>query len=285
VVFGFLVLPPLAALRIAPGLGAAMAISAAVGAICSVAGFSLAYRIDLPTGPTSVALAAGCWLAFTAAARLRQRRLRPPRAVAAVLLALLAIGPAGSLGCGLLFGMEPDSREVSRGTLPDLAGRPAVSVARFRNGTGVPLRIPSDNPLSEAGRAIGRSADEDWTVLDALQAQASVELAHRGVAVHEFAEDRAAFPEVPADAGAAAQFARNAGREGPVMVGTLHRFTITGTNMLLVHLDLALVDPRSEEVIWSGSARRPVSVRSALNTREILVDAAPQIFAEAFGDR
>ena len=69
------------------------------------------------------------------------------------------------------------------------------------------------------------------------------------------------------------------------MVGTLHRFTITGTNMLLVHLDLALVDPRSEEVIWSGSARRPVSVRSALNTREILVDAAPKIFAEAFGDR
>src|SRR5262245_20015747 len=41
VVFGFLVLPPLAALRVAPGLGVAMAISAAIGAVCSVGGFAL----------------------------------------------------------------------------------------------------------------------------------------------------------------------------------------------------------------------------------------------------
>jgi hypothetical protein len=79
------------------------------------------------------------------------------------------------------------------------------------------------------------------------------------------------------------QLARAAGREGPVMVGSLHRFTITGTGLLLVHLDLALIDPGSGEMIWMGSARRPVPVRSALNTREILVDAAPKIFADAFG--
>jgi ABC-type Mn2+/Zn2+ transport system permease subunit len=286
VVFGFLVLPPLAALRIAPGLGVAMAISAVIGAVCSVGGFALAYRVDLPTGPTSVALAACFWLLLTAAARIAlrwPRKLRPP--IHALLLVALVLASATPLGCGLLFGMEPAAPEVSRGTLPDLANRPAVSVARFRNDTGIPLRIPGDNPLSEAGRAIGRSADEGWTVLDALEAQASVELARRGVAVHEFAEDRAAFSEAPTDAGAAARLARAAGREGPVMIGSLHRFTITGTGLLLVHLDLALVDSSSAEVIWTGSARRPVPVRSALNTREILVDAGPAIFAEAFGNR
>jgi ABC-type Mn2+/Zn2+ transport system permease subunit len=286
VVFGFLVLPPLAALRIAPGLGAAMAISAAIAAVCSVGGFSLAYRVDLPTGPTSVALAACFWLGLTAAARMARRRPRKLRLPThALLLVLVVLSSAAPLGCGLLFGMEPAAPSVSHGTLPDLANRPPVSVARFRNDTGIPLRIPSDNPLSEAERAIGRSGGEGWTVLDALQAQASVELARRGVAVNGFEEDRAVLPEVPKSADDAGRVARAAGREGPVMVGTLHRFTITGTSLLLVHLDLALVDPGSGEVIWTGSARRPVPVRSALNTREIVIDAAPKIFAEAFGDR
>jgi ABC-type Mn2+/Zn2+ transport system permease subunit len=282
VVFGFLVLPPLAALRVAPGLGSAMAISAAIAALCSLGGFSLAYRVDMPTGPTSVALAAACWLALTAVARLTQWRRIAPRARSAATL-LLVIGLPGSLGCGLLFGMEPAAPAVSRGTLPDLASRPAVSVARFRNDTGVPLRIPSGNPLSEAKRAVRRPADEEWSVVDALQAQAPVELARRGVAVHDFEEDRAALSEAPADARAAAQLARAAGREGPVMIGSLRRFTITGTGMLLVHLDLALVDPGSGEVMWSGSARRPVPVRSALDMNEIVIDAAPKIFADAFG--
>jgi hypothetical protein len=43
------------------------------------------------------------------------------------------------------------------------------------------------------------------------------------------------------------------------------------------------VDPASGEVIWTGSARRPVPVRSALNMREVVIDAGPRIFAEAFG--
>jgi zinc transport system permease protein len=278
VVFGFLVLPPLAALRVAPGLGAAIAISAAIGAFCSVGGFALGYRIDMPTGPTSVALAAACWVALTAGARFVQRT----RSAAAL---LLVIGASGTLGCGLLLGMEPAAPEVSRGTLPDLADRPAVSVARFRNDTGVPLRIPSGNPLSEAKRAIGRSDDEAWTVVDALQAQASVELARRGIVVHSFEEDRAALVEVPADPRAAAELARAAGRDGPVMFGALRRYTVTGTGLLLVQLDLALVEADSQQVIWTGSARRPVPVRSALGVNEVVIDAAPRIFADAFGDR
>jgi ABC-type Mn2+/Zn2+ transport system permease subunit len=284
VVFGFLVLPPLAALRVAPGLGSAMAISAALGALCSVGGFAIAYRVDLPTGPTSVALAAACWLGLTVAARLSRRLASRGRATA-ILLACVVIGAPGSLGCGLLFGMKPEEKTASRGSLPDLAGRAPVWVARFRNDTGVPLRIPSWNPLSEARRAVGRPGDEEWTVPDALQAQAVTELDKRGVAVHGFDEARAALADAPAGATSAAERARAAGLEGPVLFGSLHRFTVTGTGMLLVNLDLALLDSASGDVIWTGSARRPIPVRSALSTEEIVVDAAPKIFADAFGDR
>ncbi len=281
VVFGFLVLPPLAALRVAPGLGAAMAIAAAIGAVCSLGGFSLAYRADLPTGPTSVALAAVFWLALTAFARWRARpgRRASPRAAGLVALVLCVVA---ALGCGLVFGMEPAAPPLSRGTLPDLAGRGPVAVARFRNATGVPLRIESGNPLRELPRVIGRGSGEEWTVTDALQAQASHELALRDIAVSGFEADRAAMTSVPQDAASAATLARDGGVTGPVLFGCLRRFTVTGTGLLLVHLDLSLVDSSSGDVLWTGQARGPFSVRSALTTRELLVDAAPAIFAQAF---
>jgi ABC-type Mn2+/Zn2+ transport system permease subunit len=285
VVFGFLVLPALAALRVAPGLGAALVIAAAIGVLSSVGGFVLAYRVDLPTGPTSVAIAAGCWLAVSAGARLWRRLGRGRAAQAAtVALALLAVLAAGGpLGCGLLFGMRPNEGPLPRGTLPDLSGRGLVAVARFRNETATPLRIAGGNPVPEARRAFERNPDAGWTVPDALQAQAVHELARRGVAVLGFEEDRRALPDVPADAADAARLARAAGLDGPVLFGRLDRYTFTNTGMLLVRLELWLVDPASGATLWTGGARRPVPVKGSLSSQELVVDAGPAIFAEAFG--
>ncbi len=73
VVFGFLVLPPLAALRLAPGMGAAFALSIGLAACSSIGGFALAYRADLPAGPTSVVVVAAAWAVLGAGAWLAQR--------------------------------------------------------------------------------------------------------------------------------------------------------------------------------------------------------------------
>jgi hypothetical protein len=70
-----------------------------------------------------------------------------------------------------------------------------------------------------------------------------------------------------------------------VLAGTLRRFTLTGSGLLLVQLDLALIDAQSQELLWSGAARRPVSIPSALTWQEILLDAGAPIFADAFGNR
>ena len=91
VVFGFLVLPALAALRVAPGLVAAFAISAAIAAFSFLGGFWLSYRADLPAGPVCVAVVAACWALANGAMRLRAPRAR---GAAALLLALLASLPA-----------------------------------------------------------------------------------------------------------------------------------------------------------------------------------------------
>jgi hypothetical protein len=69
------------------------------------------------------------------------------------------------------------------------------------------------------------------------------------------------------------------------MTGALRRFTLTQTGLLLVWLDLALVDAQSQEILWTGAARRPVPVQSALTWQEVLVDAGAPIFADAFGNR
>jgi ABC-type Mn2+/Zn2+ transport system permease subunit len=287
VVFGFLVLPALAALRVAPGLGSSLAIAAGIGALCSVGGFSVAYRMDLPTGPTSVALAAGCWLVAVAGARVFRRLRQGRSAAAAAALLLIVLAAGGALpGCSHLFGgSDGEAAPLPRGSLPDLSEKGPVAVARFRNGTGMDLRIPSGNPLDELGRVIGRDGEGDWTVPDALQAQSALELERRGVAVRRFVEDREALPAVPVDASDAARLARAAGLEGPVLFGDLRRFTVTQTGLLLVRLELSLVDPGTDELLWTGAARKPVPVVSALDSREVVIDAAPRIFAEAFGNR
>src|SRR6185369_6348842 len=57
VTFGFLVAPPLTARLVTRHMLSFSAVAAAVGACTAFVGFYIAYRFDLPLGPTDVALA------------------------------------------------------------------------------------------------------------------------------------------------------------------------------------------------------------------------------------
>jgi ABC-type Mn2+/Zn2+ transport system permease subunit len=278
VVFGFLVLPALAALRIAPGLGSAFALSTAVAALSFLGGFALSYRADLPAGPVCVAVAAGCWGAASLGARLRAGARG-----AALLLLVAAL--AASQACAGLFPSRAGraSAPLPRGTLPEaLAARP-IAVLPFANQTGQALRLPQ-GLRRDLARAVGDPfAEPPATVADALQERAAFELERRGFAVVPLEQVRAAVRSAPDGPGPAARAATRAGLDGPVLSGTLRRFTLTGTGLLLVQLELALVEPASREVLWAGVASRPVPVPSALTWQEVLLDAGPAIFAEAFG--
>ena len=70
-----------------------------------------------------------------------------------------------------------------------------------------------------------------------------------------------------------------------MLYGTLRRFTITNNGLLLVRLEVALLDTAGEKLLWTGEAKRPVAITSALTTQEVLLDAGGPIFAEAFGNR
>jgi hypothetical protein len=158
-------------------------------------------------------------------------------------------------------------------------------VLPFANETGSSLRVPPPRFARDAPGPLSDPYDaESQTALLLLQQQAAVELAHRGYAVVAPERVAAALPAPPTDGLAAAGAARRAGFEGPVLTGTLRRFHITETGLLQVWLDLALVDPAESRVLWSTSARRPVKVAPAQTWQEILLDAGPPIFADAFGN-
>jgi ABC-type Mn2+/Zn2+ transport system permease subunit len=277
VVFGFLVLPALAALRVAPGLVAAFAISAAVAAFSFLGGFWISYQADLPAGPACVALAGACWAAASLGMRLRARRR-----AAALLLLLAVLGVP--LGCASRFeaAAQRAASPLPRGTLPEALAAQRIAVLPFVNATGQALNIP-EGFLDAATRALGSQTARSFTVPDALQQRAAFELERRGYQAQlvPAEQKRTVLAGAPLPAGGAVP----AGFEGPVLTGTLRRFTLTGSGLLLVQLDLALIDAKDQQTLWSGEARRPVPVPSALTWQEILLDAGPQIFADAFGNR
>jgi ABC-type Mn2+/Zn2+ transport system permease subunit len=279
VVFGFLVLPALAALRVAPGLGSAFAISAFVAVVSFLGGFGLSYRADLPAGPVCVAVAGACWAVASLATRLRASWHG-----AALLVVVAALATASGCASRSAATGERGSAPLPRGTLPEgLAGRPIV-VLPFANATGQTLRMPQGF-LKDVGRALGDPfVEASPTVPDLLQQRAAFELERRGFEVVPVDEVHAALARTSDEPLAAVRAATRAGLEGPMLAGRLSRFTITQTGLLLVRLDLVLIDPENESVLWSGAARRPVPIQAALTWQEILLDAGPPIFADAFGD-
>lgn len=57
VIFGFLIVPPMAALPWARGMGSFSVIASLIGGLSAFVGFYLSYRYDLPLGPVAVAAA------------------------------------------------------------------------------------------------------------------------------------------------------------------------------------------------------------------------------------
>jgi ABC-type Mn2+/Zn2+ transport system permease subunit len=83
VAFGFLLLPPLTVYLFARTIRALVVGASLVGGVCALIGFCLAYGLDLPAGPTEVALLGVVHLAAVLVRpiikRIGQRTRLPPR--------------------------------------------------------------------------------------------------------------------------------------------------------------------------------------------------------------
>ena len=266
-VFGFMVLPPLAARSLARGMSSFLALSSLIGLFIAIFGFYLSVRLDLPLGPTDVAF--GCAVIFMVYAM--QMIVRKSRGSAGLLAALLLLG----FGCSTQKLVPLDVQALSQNT---------VWLAPVRNSTGTDLRLPGTNPLRSLGEIAGKiSPDYRPTVMDLLRGSMKRELEQRKIVV-SFPEERdARLQSFPFEASSAATNARAANLSGWLLLSDIRRWSTDGRAPLRTWVDMRLVRIDNGTINWERQFQKVVPVVGAARLDEASADAAKEILREMFG--
>ena len=160
--FGFLVLPALAARPLVNNMSSFLWLSSLLGLAMALFGFYSSVRLDLPLGPTDVAL--GCCLIFLAYAL---RRISPKRALGLIFLSTFALW---TYGCGTTTasgaftgGQSAEQRnslvsksEEQQRIVVAFARNQSVALAR-RDGGKDFLRLPTERDGFIARRLAARA--------------------------------------------------------------------------------------------------------------------------------
>lgn len=267
-VFGFMVLPPLAARSLARGMSSFLSLSSLIGLFIAIFGFYLSVRLDLPLGPTDVAF--GCAVIFVVyAIQLIVRKSR---------------GSAGLLAALLLLGFACSAQKAAAPLDVQALGQSTVWLAPVRNSTGADLRLPGTNPLRSLGEIAGKiSPDYRPTVMDLLRGSMKRELEQRRIVV-SFPEERdARLQSFPFEAGSAATNARAANLSGWLLLSDIRRWSTDGRAPLRTWVDMRLVRIDNGTINWERQFQKVVPVVGAARLDEASADAVKEILREMFG--
>ena len=267
-VFGFMVLPPLAARAVARGMNAFFWLSSLFGLSIAIAGFYLSVRLDLPLGPTDVAF--GCILIIVLhTARLMMRKSRG----GAVMIAAL-----------LLFGAGCSPQSAQPILNAELIAKQTLWLAPVRNGSGLDLRLPGINPLRSVGEIAGKiSADDRPTVMDLLRGSIQGELERRKISLSLPELREARLQSLPFDAERAASYARAAGLSGWLLLVEIRRWHTDGRSPLRSRVEMRLVDIDSGAVKWQTEIQKTTPITGPVRLDEVSADAIKAILRQAFG--
>jgi ABC-type Mn2+/Zn2+ transport system permease subunit len=267
-VFGFMVLPPLAARTLARGMSSFLSLSSLIGIFIAVLGFYLSVRLDLPLGPTDVAF--GCVVIFAVYAV--QSILRRGGGVAGLIVFILTL----CAGCGARRSEAP----LDLSTL----GKGPVWLSSVRNGTGSDLRLPATNPLRSLGEMAGKLPPESRpTVMDLLRGSLQRELQHRQIAVSLPEERDVRLQSFPFDAVSAAANARTANLSGWLWLWEIRRWHTDGRSPLRTVVEMQLVRIDNGGVSWQRQIIKTVPLSGAARLDETSADAIRDILREVFG--
>ena len=267
-VFGFMVLPPLAARTLARGMGSFLSLSSILGLVTAVCGFYLSVRLDLPLGPTDVAF--GCVVIF--AVYGVQAILRRSRGLVQLLACLFLL----TSSCAAQ--PTPPSLDLAK------LGQASLWVAPVRNGTGSDLRLPGTNPLRSLGEMAGKLAPENRpTVMDLLRGLLQRELQQRQVATALPEERDIRLQSFPFDGVSAAANARAANLSGWLWLSEIRRWHSDGRSPLRTVVEMRLVRIDNGAVEWQRQFARTIPLTGAARLDEVSADAVKEILREAFG--
>lgn len=266
-VFGFMVLPPMAARALAKSTSAFFSLSAFLGLLTAVLGFYLSVRLDLPLGPTDVAL--GCLVLFIAHAVGRVRL----RHAAAMVMLFLAIGALVS--CSSTSPTPLSKAPITKNS--------PVWLAPVKNSSGLTLRMPSTNPLRSLGEMAGKiSPDERQTVMDLLRESLRAELQQRGFETFFPQTADARLRAFPSDARSAARGAREGGLGGLLLLTEIQRWDAESRSVARVLVDFNLVRIGDGQTVWKRKIRRVIAISSASHLGQAYTDMIREIVNELF---
>ncbi|MGB7946299.1 MAG: metal ABC transporter permease [Candidatus Binatia bacterium] len=266
--FGFLVLPALAAQPWVNSMSSFLWLSSLLGLVMACFGFYGSVRLDLPLGPTDVAV--GCCMIFLA---YGLRRISPKRAMMLVALSSMVLG---THGCGTTTATVPvpDAQTLKIETL---------WLAKVKNSTGSALLLPSNNPLRSLAEMSGKesSAYRD-SVMELLREDLRRELEQKGFRIRLPEQMDPRFAAFPANPVSAVRLAREGKLSGLLFVSEISRWDVDSRQFVRVFVDFKIVRTTDGAVVWERRIQRAVPTPSATNLGQSYADSVKEVVRDIF---
>jgi ABC-type Mn2+/Zn2+ transport system permease subunit len=268
-IFGFLVLPALAARPLVSRMSSFLLLSSILGVVMAFVGFYSSVRLDLPLGPTDVAL--GCGLIFVAYGLSRISG----RTRIALLTATLVVVLISACATSRTEVPIPEARVVNSQPL---------WLAKVKNSTALPLLLPSNNPLRSLAEMAGKVAPEDYrqSVMDLLRQNLQSELGKKGFQISLTEEKDTRFPPLPSDSAGAARIARDGKLSGVVFVSEIFRWEGETQKYVRALVDFKIIRIADGAVLWQRRVQSAIPTPSATNLGQASTDAASKIVRDLF---
>jgi ABC-type Mn2+/Zn2+ transport system permease subunit len=267
-IFGFLVLPALAARPLVSRMSSFLILSSVLGLVMAVFGFYSSVRLDLPLGPTDVTL--GCCVIFLA---YGLRRVTAKASAALLILVGLALSPS-SCGSRMAAAPVPEAKAIQAEQL---------WLAKVKNGTDLSLLLPATNPLRSLAEMAGKiSSDYRQSVMDLLRDSLKTELVQKGFRTSLPEETDARFPALSSDSSSAVRIAREGKLSGAVFVSEIWRWESESQKFVRVVADFKIVRIDDGAVLWERHVQRAVPTPSATNVGQASTDAVREIVRDLF---
>lgn len=266
-IFGFLVLPALAAKPLVSRMSSFFVLSSVLGLVMAFFGFYSSVRLDLPLGPTDVTL--GCCLIFLAYGLSRvATRLRP------ALLVLICVALSAN-GCAVKTAAPvPEAKAIRAEQL---------WLAKVKNSTALPLILPSNNPLRSLAEMAGKmSSDYRPSVMDLLRQNLQTELLQRGFQIALPENQDARFTAFSSDRDNALRVARDGKLSGALFVSEIFRWEGESQKFVRALVDFKLIRIDDGAVLWARRIQRAVPTPSATNLGQASTDAVKEIVNDLF---
>ncbi len=267
-IFGFLVLPALAARPLVSRMSTFLLLSCTLGLVMALVGFYSSIRLDLPLGPTDVIL--GCCLIFLA---YGLRRVSIKIAALALILLFAALSVTSCV------------TRTASAPLPEAKAIKSerIWLAKVKNSTALPLLLPDTNPLRSLREMAGKiSSDSRQSVMDLLRDSLKTELEQKGFRISLPEETDARFPAFSSDNGSAVRLGRQGKIAGAVFISEIWRWEGESQKFVRVLADFKLLRIEDGTVLWERRVQRAVPTPSATNLGQASTDAVREITRDLF---